>query len=51
MTLHPHFFRLVAVALLLASLGSLAGCNTTEGVGRDMSSAGRSLSNAADRNK
>jgi predicted small secreted protein len=34
-----------AVALSLAALGA---CNTMEGVGRDTSAAGRSLSNAAD---
>lgn len=43
--------RLLALALLLAATGTLAACNTTEGFGRDMSSAGHSLSNSAERNK
>lgn len=37
--------------LLLASLLFLAGCNTTEGVGKDMQSAGDEVEKAADRNK
>jgi predicted small secreted protein len=45
------FLRVVAITLLLATAGSLAACNTTEGFGRDMSSAGHSLSNSAEKNK
>jgi predicted small secreted protein len=36
------------VLIALFSLTALAACNTVEGVGRDTSAAGRSLSNAAD---
>ncbi len=38
-----------ACAMLTAA--GLAGCNTTEGVGRDLQSAGEGIEDAADRNK
>lgn len=38
-------------ALFLSSLMLLAACNTTEGVGKDMQSAGKEVSKAADKNK
>ena len=37
---------LFALALVAASL-SLSACNTTEGVGRDLKSAGRGVENTA----
>ena len=43
--------RLAALALLAAATMPLGACNTTAGFGQDMSSAGHSLSNAAERNK
>ena len=38
-----------AIAIMLMSVALLAvtGCNTIEGVGRDVSSAGKSVSDAA----
>ena len=38
------------IALTLAGLGliAMAACNTVEGAGRDVSSAGKAVSNAAD---
>jgi len=39
--------RTTSLVALLA-VAALAACNTVEGVGRDTSAAGRSLSNAAD---
>lgn len=41
--------RLAVTALaLVLGLGALAACNTTEGVGEDMQSAGEAVSDAAD---
>jgi predicted small secreted protein len=42
-----RFSTLVAL-FSVAALGALTACNTVEGVGRDASGAGRSLSSAAD---
>jgi predicted small secreted protein len=39
--------RTASLVAILA-VAALAACNTVEGVGRDTSAAGRSLSNAAD---
>ena len=41
----------LTTALLLLALGalSLTGCNTIEGVGQDLQSAGRAVEDAADR--
>lgn len=40
--------RHAAVALaLVVGLGALAACNTTEGVGKDMESAGEAVSETA----
>jgi predicted small secreted protein len=41
----------VKVAALLFPLVLLVGCNTTEGVGKDLQSAGKELEKAADDNK
>lgn len=38
-------------ALLLAPLLLLAACNTTQGVGEDLESAGKEISKTADENK
>ncbi len=38
-------------AILVLPLVLLAACNTTEGVGKDMQSAGKELSKTADENK
>ncbi|WP_199555838.1 entericidin A/B family lipoprotein [Sandaracinobacteroides hominis] len=38
-------------ALFLSSLVLLTACNTTEGVGKDMQSAGKEISKTADENK
>ena len=51
MPARPLIRRAVALALLLAAATPLAACNTTEGFGQDMSAAGHSLSNSAERNK
>lgn len=40
---------ILASALIL--LLALAGCNTTEGVGEDLQSAGKEVEKAADENK
>ena len=37
-------------AIVMASLG-VAGCNTVQGFGKDVSSAGDAVSNAADKHK
>ncbi len=41
--------RLSVVILLVGILMPLAGCQTMEGLGRDIQSAGRVLENTADR--
>lgn len=38
---------ILMVAALLASMGALSACNTTEGVGKDIESAGEGISDAA----
>ena len=44
--------RLVPILVILLAMGSLlSACNTTQGVGKDLSNAGQSISNAAERNK
>ena len=40
-----------ATAALVFGLAALAGCNTIEGFGKDMSAAGRAVSGAASDNK
>jgi entericidin B len=40
-----------ATAALVLALGALVGCNTIEGLGKDMSAAGRAVSGAANDNK
>lgn len=42
--------RLIAVALLAPML-LLAACNTTQGMGEDLESAGKEISKTADENK
>jgi predicted small secreted protein len=48
----PIMSRLLAtaftVAILLGAAASLSACNTTAGVGQDVSSAGHAVTNAAD---
>lgn len=44
-------FRLLAVALLLAGNFLLSACNTTAGVGQDVSAAGRAVTNTAEKVK
>lgn len=39
--------RILAIALLSSSL-LVAACNTVEGAGKDVSSAGKAVANAAD---
>lgn len=42
------FKRTMAVAFVSLSLLAVAACNTVEGAGKDVSSAGRAVANAAD---
>jgi predicted small secreted protein len=42
--------RILAVALLSSTL-LVAACNTVEGAGKDVSSAGKAVANAADSSK
>lgn len=37
----------VATAIIIAALTTLAACNTIHGAGKDVSSAGNAVSNAA----
>jgi predicted small secreted protein len=43
--------KIALMLVLVGFTGSMIACNTTEGVGKDMKSAGNSIENAADRNK
>ena len=47
----PGKRMLLAFALLIASAVSLGACNTTQGFGQDMTSAGHAISNSAEKNK
>ncbi len=40
-----------ALATVLGATGTLAGCNTTQGVGEDLSSAGDALATSAEDNR
>ncbi len=40
--------RIIAIALVSTSLLVTAACNTVEGAGKDVSSAGKAVANAAD---
>jgi len=41
------FKRTIAVALVSVALLAVAACNTVEGAGKDVSSAGKAVANAA----
>jgi predicted small secreted protein len=41
----------VALILLSGAATALSACNTTEGVGKDMSAGGNAISNSAEKNK
>lgn len=43
--------KFMLLLLLSAMLSGLSACNTMEGLGKDVKSAGNSLENAADRHK
>jgi len=45
------FKRTIAIAVLSVSLLAIAACNTVEGAGKDVSSAGKAVANAADEAK
>jgi entericidin B len=45
------FKRTIAVAFVSLSLLAVAACNTVEGAGKDVSSAGRAVSDTADDSK
>jgi predicted small secreted protein len=45
------FKRTIAVAFVSLSLLAVTACNTVEGAGKDVSSAGRAVSDAADDSK
>lgn len=42
------FIRILALTLVTGCLLSLAGCNTVEGLGKDIQKAGEKLEDAAD---
>ena len=41
----------IASALVLAYFALLAGCNTVEGVGKDVEKGGEKMQNSAEKNK
>jgi len=49
---HPSAAAAILTLILLAGAATTLGaCNTTAGVGEDMSAAGHAVTNSADRNK
>lgn len=42
------FKRTIAIAFVSVSLLAVAACNTVEGAGKDVSSAGKAVANAAE---
>jgi entericidin B len=44
-------FSILAATFLSAGLGSLAGCNTVEGIGMDVQRGGEAISNTAEDNR
>ena len=42
------FKRTIAIAFVSVSLLAVTACNTVEGAGKDVSSAGKAVANAAD---
>ena len=42
---------LIRIALLAATVGFIASCNTTAGIGQDIQNGGARLTNAAERNE
>jgi predicted small secreted protein len=47
----PAIRRILATVLLLGLVGLVQACNTVEGAGKDVKSAGQGIENSADRNK
>lgn len=45
------FKRTIAIAFVSVSLLAVSACNTVEGAGKDVSSAGKAVANAADSSK
>lgn len=45
--LHREFILIGIAAFLISSTALLGACNTTEGFGRDIKSAGQGIENAA----
>ena len=43
--------KLIASAVVLGYLALLAGCNTVEGVGKDVEKGGEKMQNSAEKNK
>lgn len=44
-------FTVLAAGFLTAGLGSIAGCNTIEGVGKDISAGGNEIREEANENR
>ena len=50
--MHNRLIKLLLTLMIFAGAASLlAACNITEGVGKDMSAAGKAISKSADQNK
>jgi predicted small secreted protein len=45
------FKRTIAIAFVSVSLLAVSACNTVEGAGKDVSSAGKAVANAAEDSK
>jgi len=43
--------KFIALLLLISFVFALAGCNTVEGVGKDVKATGQAIEKAADKNK
>ncbi len=44
-------FRVVLIAVTLSGFAALAGCNTIQGLGRDMEAGGRAIRSTAEYTK
>jgi len=45
------YLRIIAAMLTVLAMAVMSGCNTMEGVGKDVKSVGQSLESSADKNK
>ena len=47
-TSNPFSTKWISIGLLIAAMAALSACNTVEGLGRDVESAGEAVSDTAE---